>query len=525
MERHNKVTDKYTEAVSLYATTGLSIKEICERTQVAYSAFIHYLCRNHRDLIIKRHNLEGLKNVKLRGTKGQTTAAHLKYHDAIVAADSMEYIEFNVSQIARIFGLEGTPLGNQLRRHYPEVIPRREAERKRLGIADNIHHGVRPWCEKDYAGAVELLRTTDMTIKEAAESCGVNFRGLRSHILYYHKDLEKHREKKRAEATKLEKVRGKRTGTWTIHEPTEEITQKYAEAVELYRSTSMHLEDIATELGLNKNSLRGHIRMWYPELIVERRGFEKGTKLSETKRYKKATVEKYAKAIEMLKKDGSLSTSAVAKKLGLHSEVFRTYLKEHEPELVRQRGMVRTANGKRVGVRSSEKYAEALRIYATSIESLKSIAERLGLVYITLGNYVRRNFPELIEQHNSLLVSSEERFAPGIKMLRASDKTIGAVMKELGYNEYFRMYIKEHHPELLNRKTVRNACANMPVKIEKYAEAVTLLETTSLSMREIAQRLGLNCHSMQRYMNVHHRELVERRNLKGNTFDNKHDKE
>ncbi len=449
---HNKVTDKYTEAVSLYATTRLSIKEICEQTQVACSAFSHYLSRNHRDLIIKRHNLDGLKNVKLRGSKGQTTAAHLKYHDAIAAADSMEYIEFNVSQIARIFGLEGTPLANQLRRHYPEVLPRREAERKRLGIADNIHHGVRPWCEKDYAGAVELLRTTDMTIEEAAEACGVSFRGLRSHILFYHKDLEAQREKKRAEATKLEKVRGKRTGAWTIHEPTEEVMQKYAEAVELYRTTSMHLEDIAAELGLNKNSLRGHIRMWFPELIVERRGFEKGTKLSDTKRYKKTTVEKYAEAIEMLKKDGNLSTSAVAKKLGLHSEVFRMYLREHEPELVRRRGMIRTENGKRVGVRSSEKYAEAIRLYGTTTEPLKSIAERLGLVYISLGNYVRRNFPELIEKHNSMIQSSADRFASGIEMLRTTDKTIGAVMKELGYNEYFRMYVKAHHPELLERR-------------------------------------------------------------------------
>ncbi len=536
MERHNKVTDKYTEAVSLYATTGLSIKEICERTQVAYSAFIHYLCRNHRDLIIKRHNLDGLKNVKLRGTKGQTTAAHLKYHDAIVAADSMEYIEFNVSQIARIFGLEGTPLGNQLKRHYPEVIPRREAERKRLGIADNIHHGVRPWCEKDYAGAVELLRTTDMTIKETAEACGVSFRGLRSHILYYHKDLEEHREKKRAEATRSEKVRGKRTGAWTIHEPTEEITQKYAEAVELYRTTSMHLEDIAAKFGLNKNSLRSHIRFWNPELIVERRGFEEGTKLSDTKRYKKATVEKYAEAIEILKKDGNLSTSAVSKKLGLHSEVFRAYLREHDPELVRHRGMTTAENGKRVGVKSSEKYAEAIRLYGSTTESLKSIAERLGLVYISLGNYVRRNHPDLIERHNALSVSWAERFAPGIEMLRTTDKTIGTVMSELGYNEYFRVYVKEHHPELLSRKTVRKVCANMPAKIRKYAEAVRLLETSSDNMREIAERLELNYSSLRKYMYKHHPEVLKKRNgrettdgkgrsSEPNKSENDHDKE
>ncbi len=450
--------NKYTEAVELYASTQMSIKQICEMTHVSFKAFCSYLSRCHRDLILKRHKLQGLKNVKLRGSKGQTTAAHLKYHDAIAAADSMEYIEFNVSQIARIFGLEGTPLANQLRRHYPEVLPRREAERKRLGIADNIHHGVRPWCERDYAGALELLRTTDMTIKEAAEACGVSFRGLRSHILFYHKDLEAQREKRRVEATRSEKVRGKRTGAWTIHEPTEEISEKYAEAVELYRTTSMNWVDIAKKFGLNKNSLRGHIRFWYPELIVERRGFDKGTKLSDTKRYKKATVEKYAEAIEMLKKDGSLSTSAVAKKLGLHSEVFRAYLREHEPELVRRRGMTRMENGRRVGVKSSEKYAEALKIYATSTETLKSIAERLGLVYVSLGNYVRRNFPEL-----------------------------------------------------LGRKTVVKPRPQRPSIAGRYAEAISLLETSSDTMKDIAERLGLNYSSLRKYMYKHHPEVLKNR--------------
>lgn len=505
------VENKYTEAIGLYATTRLTIKEICERTQVSFKAFSRYLCRNHRDLILKRHGLDGLKKVKLRGTKGQTTAAHLKYHDAIAAADSMDYIEYNISQIARIFGLDGTGLGNQLRHHYPDIIPNREKERRRLGIADNVHHGVRSWCKEAYADAVELLRNTDMTIEEAAVQYNVSPKGLMDHIACYHRDLVEVREKKRIQAMNSELARGERTGAWTIHEPTERTSEKYAEAVELYRTTAMHIEDIAAKLGVNQISLGAHLRHWFPELIVERRGFEKGTRLSDTKRYKKATVEKYAKVIELLKKDGTLSTQAAAKKFGLNSETFRMYLKEHEPELVRQRGMTKTDSGKIVGVKSSEKYAEALKIYATSTEPLKSIAERLGLVYISLGNYVRRNFPELIEQHNALLESMSERFAPGIEMLRTTDKTIGAVMKELGYNEYFRMWVKAHHPELLVRKTVAKRCVKMPAIAQKYAEAVSLLETTSDQIKDIAERLGLNYSSLRKYMYKHHPEVLKNR--------------
>ncbi len=404
--------EKYSESVSLYSSTSLSLMEICERTGVSFPAFSQYLSRHHRDLILKRHNLEGFKAVRLRGTKGQTTAAYLKYHDAIAAADSIDYIEYNIAQIARIFGLDGTALGNQLRHHYPDIIPRRERERRRLGIADNIHHGVRPWCVEAYAEAVEMLRNTDMTVEEAAEQCGVAYKGLREHIACYHKNLVEAREEKREQAMKAEKVRGGRTGSWTVHEPDETVGRKYAEAVEMYRTSDMSVGDIALRLELNRSSLSSYIHMWYPELIVLRKGARHDARLSDTKRYSKSAAEKYAEAVGLLKNDANLSTNAVAVRFGFNPEVFREYLKEHEPELVRSRGMTRTRSGKVVGVKSSEKYSEALQIYATSTETLKSIAERLGLVYVSLGNYVRRNFPELIERHNSLLESMADRLLP-----------------------------------------------------------------------------------------------------------------
>jgi len=84
----NETKEKYRDAITLYAETGLSIKQICEQTGVGFSAFSSYLSTNYRDLILKRHNLTGFKDVKLRGKRGQTTAAHYKYKDAITACDS-----------------------------------------------------------------------------------------------------------------------------------------------------------------------------------------------------------------------------------------------------------------------------------------------------------------------------------------------------------------------------------------------------------------------------------------------------
>ncbi len=254
----------------MYESTDLTVKEICARTGDSPTSFVSYLCRTRRDLVLKRHRLEGMASVKLRGAKGQSTAAHLKYRDAVEAAGSLEYIEFNMSQLARIFGVDPTGLANQLRRHYPDVLPFREAERRRLGISNNVHHGIRPQSEKAYVDAVELLRSSDITLEEAALACGVKLKGLRDHMRFYHQDLIGQRECRRRQAADA-KVQGKRTGSWTVHRPRPEAAAKYAPAVELYRTTSMGFAEIAARLGLNKNSLRHYLHLWHPDLIAGRR--------------------------------------------------------------------------------------------------------------------------------------------------------------------------------------------------------------------------------------------------------------
>ena len=182
----NETREKYSDAITLYVETGLSIKQICEQTGVGFSAFSSYLSTHHRDLILKRHNLTEFKNVKLRGKKGQTTAAHYKYKDAIDACDSMEYIEYNISQIARIFNVDCSSLASQLRRHYPDIVPRREQERRRIGITVNLQYGARKWSKEEYATAIEMLQSSDKTIEEVAEACNVSYTGLREHILAYY---------------------------------------------------------------------------------------------------------------------------------------------------------------------------------------------------------------------------------------------------------------------------------------------------------------------------------------------------
>lgn len=398
----------YGAALELYRTTDMTVKKICEQTGTPVTAFRAYLWRYHRELMFARHGIEippgKAAKVRLRKKSGQTAAAHAKYKDAIRACDDTAYIEFNVSQIARLFGLNPTALGNQLRNHYPEILERRERERHRLGVNDNLHRGVKPWCKEQYAEAVEHLRTTEDTIRQTADLYELSPSGLQEHLLYYYKDLIRARAGKR-ERAKMNKNRGELTGNGRKHEPMPQSEEKYREAMQLYQTTAMSQEEICATTGITVMGLRYYLRAWNKELMEERHdvdGCGERDRPTGTKCYLKSTAAKYAGAIERLKATGR-PTAEVAKEFGLNSDTFREYLHEHEPELAASLGRTKLSNGRLVLVRSAEKYDKAVRLYETTTETLKSIALRLGLQYNSVGGFVRRNHPEAIIAHNRLL--------------------------------------------------------------------------------------------------------------------------
>lgn len=406
--------EKYREAIELYRTTGLPVREICARTGVPFTAFRSFLHSCHRELMFARYGMEAAPEeaaaTRLRKRSGQTAASRAKYGEAIRACDDIAYIEYNVSQIAYMFHLDPSGLGSQLRNHYPEIIERRERERHRLGMNDNQHRGVKPWCKEQYAEAVEHLRTTDDTIRRTADLYGLSYSGLREHLLFYHKDLVRKRADKRERAKSGAKVRDALTGNGSRHEPKAGQTEKYREALRLYRDTALTHRQIAEATGITVTGLRNHLRIWNRRLIVEHRGYEcregEAVDLSSTKQYLKSTAAKYAGAIACLKETGR-PTAEVAREFGLHPETFREYVREHEPELAARLGMTRLADGRQVLARSMEKYGEAVRLYETTTEPLRSIADRLGLQYNSVGGFVRRSRPDAIEAHNRLVEREE----------------------------------------------------------------------------------------------------------------------
>ena len=401
---------KYRPALELYASTDLSYVEICRRCGVSVNGFSRYVGIYHRHLMLERNGIrcspEEANSINLNQRRGQLPATHAKYKEAIAACDSLEYIGCNVSEIAREFGLSGTNLGRQLRTHYPEVLEFRERARQRLGLDDGLPRGTRPWCKEQYAEAVELLRADRyITVQEAAERCNVSYPGLEQHLIFYHKKLVDNRIKVRKQALRRRR-KGEITGRGTLHAPTAEITKKYAEALHLYRTTPMSARKIAKQTGVSIKGFYEYLQTWHKELVCRRKGipYEEGKPVdwSRVRRYNPVTAAKYADAIARLK-EGEKTTAEVAAEFGLHPECFRQYLKEHEPELHAGLGMVRTDKGSVMSQHSMGKYAEALHLYATTTESIKSLARRFGFNDCSFGQFIRRNFPEQHRQHQKLV--------------------------------------------------------------------------------------------------------------------------
>lgn len=411
LRRRHALHVKYEEAVALYAETELPLREIAERCNVSLGGLGNYLRRYWRELMLRRYGVscEGKdpKDVKLVSFGQPGLVAHAKYKEAVDACGSLEYIDLNVSQVARKFNVDGTALANYMRMHYEDIPVWREKVRRKLGIADNIHRGARENCKEQYAQAVEMYRSTDKTIPEVAEICQVSLGGLSQHLRFYHKEVIRKRRAER-KAARNPRVPGKMSGSGRLHQPSEATVEKYREALELYRNSDLIIAEIVRRTGVPLEGFRSYLRVWHRDLMLERRGGKEGREadgyvdLTKTKCYLKSTAAKYAEAIDSMK-NHPRPVAQVAAEYGLHVESFRSYLWEHEPELAARQGMVKREDGKYVSRQATEKYAEAVRLYETTTENLKSIALRLGIVYNSLGGYVRRNCREAQKRHEELL--------------------------------------------------------------------------------------------------------------------------
>lgn len=411
LQRRYVLHCKYEEAVEMYADSKLPLCKIAVKCNVSLGGLRSYLRRYWRELILRRRGIsyEGKdpKDIKIVSSGQPSIVSKAKYAEAVEACKSLEYIDLNVSQVARKFNVNGTALANYMRLHYEEIPIWRENVRRMLGIGDNVHRGVRPECEEQYVLAVEMYKSTDKTIPEIAEICQVSIGGLSQHMRFYHKEVIRKRKAER-KAAKKNRIIGKICGNGQIHCPQQKTVEKYREALELYKNSNLIIKEIVRKTGVPLEGFRNYLRVWHRDLMLERRGGEKVDckevyiDLAKTKCYLKSTAAKYGAAIDSMK-NNLRPVTQVAAEYGLNADTFRSYLWEHEPDLVSQCGMVKNENGKYTSRQAMEKYAEAVRLYETTTTNLKSIAERLGVVYNSLSGYIRRNCPDAKQKHEELV--------------------------------------------------------------------------------------------------------------------------
>lgn len=191
--RRHALHCKYEKAVKLYADTDMSVKDIAIECGHTAGALGNYLRRYWRELVLHRHGItvedKDLLSFKIIEAGGMSASARIKYGSAVEACRSLDYIELNMSQVARKFSLDATALANFMRVHFPDVLSWREQLRRSFGFCNGVHRGVRPESLDQYAEAVRLYRTTDMTQAEIASKCRVSLGGLNQHLRFYCNDV------------------------------------------------------------------------------------------------------------------------------------------------------------------------------------------------------------------------------------------------------------------------------------------------------------------------------------------------
>ena len=321
--RESAAERKYAAAVAMYSSTSLTLCEVAKACGVTAAGLSAHIGKHHRRLLFDRYGLDpekyDLLTLKVKPPKGQSLKTHLKYKDAIEACGDIAYIEYNVSEIARMFGLSGIDLASQLYVHYPDVIPDRERVRGQLGISDRAQRGVRSTTAETYAKALEMYRDTDLTISETAKRCGVSASGLSRYLRFYRKDIVALKSGRRKAAKKDAKSRcaGELSGNGSLYGPKPETVELYSKAMELYRSTAMTVDEITAVTGVPTDGFKGYLFQWHKD---DRR--EPASPASS----------KYAAAILSLK-ETPRDITKVASEFGLNADVFRKYLKTHEPQL------------------------------------------------------------------------------------------------------------------------------------------------------------------------------------------------
>ena len=346
----------------------------------------------------------------LGGRYGQRGETRERYREAVLACESVMHLDKTTAEIARMFGHQPEAFRMMMKRHFSDLLEKREKMRQLAGyVKPGPRYGVRKSTEDRYAPALKLLRKTDMSIVEVAQKTGVDLTALQQHIIFHHRDLAEERLHRRLERLDKPREEGRLNGNGSKSGPRGTAGDYYAEAVKLYKEhPEMTIKEIATKCGMHPHSLGCYVRRWHRDIMQEREDYRRdlvAKKQAERAKHNADTTKqakaqrKYSPALPLIEQ--GMSYEAAAEQLGLDRDQLHSWVKHNRPDLhlmELQNNWVTLPNGVRVSRKSWDKFQKAAREYAETDRPLKEIAQSYELNPNSLGTFLRRTMPEAVRK-------------------------------------------------------------------------------------------------------------------------------
>jgi len=275
------------------------------------------------------------------GRYGQRGDTRRRYEAAIRACSDIAYLPKTVTDIARAFGHEPETFRLMMKRHYMEVLEERERLRQLLGLNKRPPRGVAEATRQKFEPALELLRKSEMTVRQAAEATGVSLAALQQHIIFYHKDLAQERLMRRAAALDKPRQPGAMTANGSIAHPRGTAAEYYAEAVKMLREhPEMTVKQAALQTGVGIHNLSEHIQRWHRDLMREREAWRRQQTLRRQREAQRKlsrheqVAQKYAPAMSLIAQ--GYSYPEIVRQTGLSIDSMQLWMKCHQPALHEQ---------------------------------------------------------------------------------------------------------------------------------------------------------------------------------------------
>jgi|GEM_PF-2018168 len=555
--QHPETEARYREAViacKSFENLTLTIQEIARMYDLKPECLRNQLKRHFPNVIQEREKLRDMMGYAIPGNKGLKNNTIKQYAEAI---EMLRDASLTVKEVASRCGVSYQGLQQHLIFYHKDIAEKRMLSRTdsllRPVVAGTITgsggiHQPRPGVVALYAPALELYRTTQMSVPEIAKRCGVAPHNFESYIRKWHKDDMEERRLQREERIRRKKEQEETRSKCTL---SQKARMKYGRAVE-YLSAGMTLTQTASELGVDVTNLSGWLRRNQPEVLeICKVGM---MRLPSGKLVSRKTWEKYEPVAQYVCTHPSKPTVFVAEKFAVPTSSLVKHLSVYYPDVwerhcrccaekaAREREKLKKEGTDGAAPRTDkekmvrEKYAAAIELYSSGKKSVAQVAEESGLGKAALGSYLRAHHPDLIENRckvHAVMVAEAKRnrkLAAACEKkeqeLRKAERRYGVIPKyEPAVDEYregqiglkplaskygfthpaLRNYIGTRYPELIQ---ARKAVVEEALR-RKYADAAKEILSSRDSIAAIAVRHGLSRNGFRNYIMQHGPHLME----------------